>query len=243
MHQIRVAGYLKDNYDNYYAGQPSEWRRIGAAAKADNISRLCINLPRRTVLEIGAGEGAILQRLADMQFGDALYALEISQSGVDAIRLRQIHRLAECRLFDGYHIPYEDNRFDIANLSHVIEHVEHPRQLIYEAARVARYVLIEVPLEDTLLLSKDFVFDSVGHINYYSPVTLRRLIQSCGLRVLDQVTTNRSRASYVFQAGRKGVIRYQIKQLFLSALPYLATKVFVYHGTLVCTRKTDIESG
>lgn len=40
-----------------------------------------------------------------------------------------------------------DGSFDLAIQSHVLEHVEYPRVVSHEAARVADYVFVEVPLE------------------------------------------------------------------------------------------------
>ena len=77
-------------------------------------------------------------------------------------------------MFDGYRTLYADNQFDLVLLSHVVEHVEHPRLLLYEAARVGKRLFVEVPLEDNVRLSDDFVFDHVGHINVYSRKTMRR---------------------------------------------------------------------
>jgi hypothetical protein len=45
-----------------------------------------------------------------------------------------MRNLAEARTYDGYRIPYGDKRFDLAVLSHVVEHLEHPRLLLYEAS-------------------------------------------------------------------------------------------------------------
>ena len=165
MSGFTINAHLSANYEDYYEDGDSEWRRLGAIGKVDNIVSLCRGLPHSSVLEIGAGEGSILNRLSGLDFGEELYALEISPSGVKTIKNKKISRLLECKVFDGYHVPYGDDRFDIAIVSHVVEHVEHPRQLLYEASRVAKYVFVEVPLEDTIRLPRDFVFDKVGHIN------------------------------------------------------------------------------
>src|SRR5262249_54537236 len=170
---MAVSQHLHSNYADYYA-EDSEWRWLGALDKVDNIVNLCGSLPHRKILDIGAGEGSILRRLAELRFGEQLYALEISPSGVERIRNRKIPSLMECSVFDGYCVPYQSGYFDIAVLSHVIEHVEHPRQLLYEAARVAKYVFVEVPLEDTRRLPNDYVPNPVGHINFYSSRTIRR---------------------------------------------------------------------
>lgn len=236
MKPLASSQYINDNYKGYYKDGDSEWRRLGAMGKAENIMALCGDLHCDNVLEIGAGEGSILKRLSELNFGKQLYAVEISPSGVETIRNRDIPRLVECEVFDGYDIPYEDDRFDLAILSHVVEHVEHPRALLYEATRVARYVFVEVPLEDTFRLSNEFVFDTVGHINFYSPKTIRRLLQSSNLRVLRQITTNPPRAAYTFKRGYRGLLPYYVKQALLMISPVLATKIFTYHGAVICQR-------
>ena len=237
MKNISTSDQLKNNYADYYESGDSEWRRLGAVDKTANIVDLCNDLPHAAILEIGAGEGSILKRMSELGFGEKLYALEISQSGVDTIKSRGIPQLTECLLFNGYDLPYEDHKFDLAILSHVIEHVEYPRKLLYEAARAARYVFVEVPLEDNLRLKRDFVPDKVGHINFYSPITIRRLIQTCGMQVLKQTVTNPSKAVHKYRVGRKGVINYYIKEYLLKFLPGVATKFFNYHSSLVFQAK------
>ena len=174
--------------------------------------------------------------LQELGFGQQLYALDISTSGVDVIQRRQIPRLVEARRFDGSHVPYEAGRFDVAILSHVVEHLEHPRQLLYEASRVARYVFVEVPLEDMRRHPKDYHADKVGHINFYSRRTIRWLLQSCGLKVIGQITTNPSKATYTHSAGRKGLLQYYIKATLLNLVPGVATGHFCYHESLLTTR-------
>jgi SAM-dependent methyltransferase len=147
---IQVSDFLKRNYEQAYASGGSDWRRIGALGKVDNIVALCSALPHDSALEIGAGDGAILERLSELKFCSALHALEISPSGVETIEKKGIPELVECAVFDGYEVPFDDDAFDLAILSHVLEHVEYPRKLLHEASRVARYVCVEVPLEDSL---------------------------------------------------------------------------------------------
>jgi len=235
MGNLTVATKLKENYDSYYEGE-SEWRRLGAIDKTANIQSLCRHIPHATILDVGSGEGSILKRLSDLNFGEELFSVEISQSAVTTILQREIPRLRECRLFDGYHMPYDDQRFDLAVISHVLEHVEYPRKLLYEAARVSRHVFVEVPLENTIRLKSDFVFDRTGHINFYSWKTIRRLIQTCDLQVLTQTVTNPSSAVYKYYSGRSGVVKCAAKGLLLRASSGLATSLFTYHCSLLCTR-------
>ena len=190
-------------------------------------------------MKIGAGEGSLLKRLSDLGFAEEYFALEISSTGVKTIACKDIVNLVECSLFDGYNVPYGNKCFDLAVLSHVVEHVEFPRQLLYEAKRVAKYVFVEVPLEDTIRLPKDFIFDEVGHINVYSPKTIRRLIQTCDLEVINQHISNPSKIVYTYKRGRSGLIAFFIKDLFLRIAPSLATKLFTYHISLICRERNS----
>lgn len=231
-----ISSKLLENYDGYYEAE-SEWRRLGAVDKAANIVEMCGDHPHRTILEIGSGEGAILGRLSSLKFGDSLFAIEISRTGVETTRKRGIPQLVECELFDRCSIPYHDSQFDVAILSHVVEHLEHPRTMIYEAARVAKAVFVEVPLEDTMRLKKDYVFDTVGHINFYSAKTIRRLLQPCDLRVVNQRVTTGSRLSYQYRLGSvRGLLTHCVKYSLLCCSQSVATRLFTYNCSLVCTK-------
>jgi 16S rRNA A1518/A1519 N6-dimethyltransferase RsmA/KsgA/DIM1 with predicted DNA glycosylase/AP lyase activity len=90
MNEFKVSDYFRSNYEDYYEEGDSEWRWLGAIDKARNISTLCKGLPINSVIEIGAGEGSILKRLSDLGFAKEYCALEISPTGVAAIKNRDI---------------------------------------------------------------------------------------------------------------------------------------------------------
>ncbi len=239
MKSILLNEKLKQNYDEYYGGESeTEWRRLGAIDKAHNVITACKAIPHDTIVEIGAGEGSLLQELAGHKFGKEIYALEISESGVDVIRKRCIEDIKEVQLFDGYSIPYDDNRFDLAILSHVVEHVEFPRLLICEAGRVARHVFIEVPLEDTVRAPQDFKLTRTGHINFYSYKNIRKLVQSSGFDIICQKLSNQSFAVHKYLYGNKALLKYAIREVFLCLAPKIARIFLVYHCHLLLKRNT-----
>lgn len=225
------------------------WYELGAQSKVENITKLCDNAPHDSILDIGAGDGAVLHRLDAVGFGSQLHAVEISISGLKALRERTWRSLVSAEPFDGAALPFRDASFDLAILSHVVEHVEHPRILLREAARVARRVYVEVPLEYTLTyrrLRRDFVFDATGHINFFTPILIRLLVQSSGLTVLQQHVRHVPIEAYRCVKGRRGWFNYAVKEGALRLNPRLATQLFVYHGCLVCTsdsRNASSEAG
>jgi ubiquinone/menaquinone biosynthesis C-methylase UbiE len=241
MKNNEVSQYLVENYRNYYEeGNNPEgdayWRQIGAIPKVNNITALCSQYPHQSIIEVGAGEGSVLKELSTRRFADELYAIDISESGVKRIQEKQIESLKECNTYDGYTIPYADNQFDVAILTHVVEHLENPRALIYEASRVSKRLFVEVPLEHTIRLPKDFVFDRVGHINEYTPKTIRRLLQTCNLRVLEQIVTINSKAVHVHPEGKSSAINYEIKKYLLQFFPRIAVNIFTYNSALICEK-------
>src|SRR3984893_6414627 len=245
MKTVGVDPQLQRNYDEYYGDELTEWRWMGAIDKVSNIRLLCASINPSTVLDIGAGEGAVSQGLADRGFGQSHFAIDISASGVERVRNRKIPTMVECRQFDGYTIPYPDATFDLAILSHVVEHVEHPRLLLNEAARVADLVFIEVPLEHNRGLARDFVWNAVGHINFFTAQTIRLLVQSCGHEVLEQRETHPARRQYQYRLGTKGTVAYLVKELALRTVPSVAQGLWTYHSSLLIRsrRLPQTESG
>ena len=233
---------LQQAYDGYYEDPAvAAWRRLTSIGKARNIARFCGPIPHARILEIGCGEGAILERLSETSFGEQLFGLEISRSGVEATLRKEIPSLDECQLFDGDTVPYGDAEFDVAILSHVVEHLEYPRRLLHEAGRVARHTFVEVPLEDNLQLHPDPGHDTIGHLNFFNPKTIRKLMHTCGFEVLRQRVVNSSWAVYRHIYGLKGLVVYLPKELLLRALPPLAPRMLTYHCALLGRSRAENE--
>lgn len=179
-----VSSGLKNAYDDFYKGKDDEWRLLSAKYKAQNIKDVAGNQFKK-ILEVGAGDGSILKYLDEWQFAPELHALEISESGVDQINNRQLQNLKSVQVFDGYRIPFADDEFDLVILSHVLEHVEFERMLLREIRRVSQNVVIEVPIDYRYGVDKRMKhFLAYGHINMYTPSSLRFLLQSEGFKIV-----------------------------------------------------------
>jgi ubiquinone/menaquinone biosynthesis C-methylase UbiE len=190
MEKSTLDNNLASAYDDFYKDKNSNWRMISAKYKVKNILKVCENKKYHKVLEVGAGDGSILQYLSESEFASEYYAVEISSSGVECILARDIKGLVQAQTFDGYKLPFDDNSFDLIILSHVLEHVEHERLLLRELRRVATNFVIEVPLDYRFGVDKRLGhFLAYGHINMYEPTSLRYLLLTEGFVINNDVTS------------------------------------------------------
>lgn len=231
-----ISDQVQSAYEKQYQDNQAEWREMGARQKALNIMELTQGMKFGKVLEVGAGDGSILQWLSRHHFADELYAVEISGSALQRIHHRQIPQLRQAVLFDGYTLPFTDNSFDLVILSHVLEHVEFERRLLRELRRIAPVQLIEVPKDYRFGVDKKVKhFLSYGHINMYTPSSLRFLLRSEGFSVKKEKIGLYSRDTYRYMYSKpasgnktaastlKADMLYYFKNILLS-LPFLQVR-------------------
>ena len=182
-------------YEGYYQDVRDEfrrWRLLGGVEKANSVLALTTGLEVQRVIDIGSGTGALLQLLSPIRPDWQFAALEVAPSAVAEIRALHLPNVA-VTLFDGDLIPFRRHAFDLAILSHVVEHLPNPAVLIREAARVARAVIIEVPVEGTPALKaiawlrkrtgRGRVPNALGHLQFCSRRGWDQLFADAGLTV------------------------------------------------------------
>lgn len=242
---------IQSAYDQFYQNHNEQWRLLGARYKAQNIAELCRDHQFQKVLEVGAGDGSILQYLDEMDFAPELDALEIAPSGVELIRSKNLKHLRSVQTFDGYQIPFADGEFDLVILSHVLEHVEFERMLLRELKRVSKFQIIEVPRDYRYGVDQRIKhFLAYGHINMYTPTSLRFLLQSEGFEIIrDKLSLIRPELSkfniFVNQKKRKNYLislkidlEYHFKKI-LGSVFGKKSRERLANAYTVLTRKTE----
>ena len=139
---------------------------------------------RGRVLDIGCGDGSFA--LAMLKDGWKVSATEIDPNTVDRLRAGGVDaKLSHVAEAEGF-----DQRFDAITTWHVMEHVEHPRQVVeWARSQLAPGGIFQVtvPNVDSLqakIFGRNWVhLDVPRHRQHFSPATLRSMVEHAGFEV------------------------------------------------------------
>jgi SAM-dependent methyltransferase len=242
---------LRDEYEQRYTPGGEEelarniaWRALCAANKADHVAALLGRAGKRpaSIVEVGCGDGVLLAELARRGIGDRHHGFDISSRAADAAAGRLEIERAE--RFDGASLPVADGAYDLAVLSHVLEHVPDPAPLLAEAARAARAVVVEVPLEDNRSASRPAAQrgrEELGHVHRFARSNLHALAHGAGLRVEHELSDPLPLAIHAFHAtgpaarARAGA-KAAVRRTLFAASPGLAERSFTVHYVCLLRR-------
>ncbi len=173
-----LAEFPKDNLFYYNRGQSIADLLSPHVPEADSLQ----------ILDIGAGFGHILHALGERYPQAHRTAIEFSQVCVDHLRSLGIEVFTDPA---EEALPRLGRRFDVVILSHVLEHLLEPRQMlqtIFDHLNPGGILYVEVPHIPRDSLKK--YIDSVWaprfeepHITLFSPPVLRALLESTGFDV------------------------------------------------------------
>jgi ubiquinone/menaquinone biosynthesis C-methylase UbiE len=140
------------------------------------------------------------------------------------LKAKNIPGLQSAQLFNGYQIPFADKSIDLVVLTHVLEHVEHERLLLREIYRVAKHIVIEVPKDYRFGVEHKLKhFLNYGHINMYTPSSLKFLLGTEGFQVIISKELLYAPETYTFNktglAKIKALTVYYFKSVMVACLP------------------------
>lgn len=151
------------------------------------------------LVDLGCGAGALWPYVAD-RFDEYV--------GVDAVRYAGFPEEAEFNLLDvdRGQAPLPDGCADVVVAVETIEHVENPRALVREMARLCKpggTVVVTTPNQLSLLSKLTLLFNNhfnafadscyPAHITALLEIDLRRIARECGLREVKIVYTEQGR--------------------------------------------------
>jgi len=159
------------------------------ARNAANMAKTCAPFITNNgkVVDVGVGNGMIAAKLKQLRNIDII--------GIDIVDYNKTD--VPFKLYDGIKIPFEDEEFDVALIIQVLHHCDNPRELLKEARRVAKKIVI---VEDVYLtkmhlkamklydLLANFRHDVNVPFNFRNNEEWLELFRELGLEVLENRT-------------------------------------------------------
>ena len=175
-HSENVAG---NNFDKYASTNPVEQKMM--AGFFDALDSMLDGLQPTVIVEVGAGEGRITERLA-AAFPDATVAgLDLPDHELAA----EWSESAAPMLFgDATRLPFGDRSVDLVVGLEVLEHVHHPGRALAEIDRVCRgHAVVSVPREPIWRIGNmargrylGELGNTPGHVNHWSARSFERFV-------------------------------------------------------------------
>ena len=182
--EVPTPQAIKEYYERQYSQTRS--RTVGkpyfavmarrARAQCDFIEAAGVALRGARVCDIGCGYGALIEELR--RRGADAKGVEYDPACVDYCRGRglSVERITS----------EEDvaalGPLDVITLSHTLEHVRDVEGFLSRVRERARFVFFEVP-HYSLQVTEEFR-DQEGHLHFFNPSSLERLLRRCGLEPL-----------------------------------------------------------
>ncbi|MBA2388108.1 MAG: class I SAM-dependent methyltransferase [Acidimicrobiia bacterium] len=172
---------IGNHYDKYGSTNSIEQRMMANFMKS--LGELLEGLAPRRILEIGVGEGEIVERLAQRFPGADIIGVDLPDERL-AGEWRQRHLPAV--FADATKLPFDDGTFDLALAIEVLEHIPVPQQALDELARVCHgTVILSVPFEPIWRIGNmargrylKELGNTPGHVNHWTRRGFRKFVDA-----------------------------------------------------------------
>jgi SAM-dependent methyltransferase len=163
-----------NTYDKYGSKNPLVRRMMGGFERA--LEELLSVADPGSLLDVGCGEGVLVQRLARRLEGRRVVGIDLEEESIQAGWARRSEPNLEYRVMRAENLPFAGGEFDTASAIEVLEHVPDPEHTLAEMARCAeRYLLVSVPREPLwrmLNMARGAYWSDLGntpgHLNHWS---------------------------------------------------------------------------
>ena len=187
-----------NTYDKYGSTNPVVKRLM--AGFHSTLDELFAQAAPESILDVGCGEGVLTvewaERLGDTQVGaDAprgtggrVVGIDLADPKLQAEWAKRSRPNLEFRAEEATSLSFEDDSFDMACATEVLEHVPDPEATLAEMARVARrHLLVSVPREPLwrgLNMARGAYLrdlgNTPGHVNHWSKRAFTSLLSHYG---------------------------------------------------------------
>lgn len=154
------------------------------------------------LLDIGCGSGSMLKLMQSL--GCCVEGVDIDPLAVENAKSKGL----KVRLGKIEDLMYPDNHFDVITMSHIIEHVQDPLQLLRECHRILKlsgHLIVVTPNSESLghrIFKINWrELDPPRHLHIFTPSSLHQLAKRAGFPKIKVSTITRA-VNSIFLASR-----------------------------------------
>lgn len=157
----------------------------------------------RDLLDVGCGQGQLV--LAAQRSGWHARGIDLSESAIAICKRAGLN----CTVTDFFAQELDDSRYDLITMTEFIEHVPHPSTFLSRARELLRekgLIYVTTPNFSSLgrrILGGDWTVVGPGHISYFTPSMLRRVVRASGLEPVALFSKNLSPTALRRLVGRR----------------------------------------
>ncbi|MDD5459189.1 MAG: class I SAM-dependent methyltransferase [Phycisphaerae bacterium] len=181
------------DYNNIYSNSSTEhfvWVKKACLWKAGIIHDLTKNKSFNSILEIGTGRGDVLDALNGFE---RKIGADISEEALKQHKLiYPEHELVKIDADE--RLPFADDQFDCVLLCDILEHVDKPVDLLKEASRVGKYLILKIPVEKAIFVKimqkirgLDYgINHPAGHLHCWNLRDIYSLLAKAKINIIDE---------------------------------------------------------
>lgn len=193
---MKDTGFVDGNFEDKYNAKNPISKLLMNGFMSSFHTLLAAVPTRKSVIEIGAGEGHLTEILATNFPKATVIACDLSERQNEMARknLKKYGSRINVQKEDAENLTLKDGQVDFVICCEVLEHVEKPEQAASEINRVLSnggYALVSVPWEPIWrvlnLVRFHYVRDlgnTPGHLNHFSRRSFVKLLEDAGLTLV-----------------------------------------------------------
>ncbi len=170
---------------DYYPGEKHPLRQYS------NSYILNLLMESDSVLDLGCHAGQITAVLAEK--AKEVVGIDYDKTAIEAAQkqhqkpnLTFVHDRVE------HYLAANQRSFDVLILSHILEHLEKPKDILLACRPFVTYVYVELPDFDKSYLNhyrhdlnRDLIYTDMDHVSEFDRFEMKKLLADCGFDILE----------------------------------------------------------
>ncbi len=158
-----------------------------ATSRSRQLLLSAARFARRSVLDVGCGDGFYTLQLWDLTKPRSLIGIDAAARAIDVATSNRGERPIQFAVGDSHVMPFPNNSFDLVLVQSILHHDDDPLATLREAFRVAPEVVIHEPNGNNLglkIIERVSPYHRRHHERSYTPRRLKGWVEQAGGRVV-----------------------------------------------------------